>query len=314
MKAVPIRVDAGDIVLFSSSHLLSYGAKLFTFSEWDHVGIVIRWFNQSLRILEATGEGVGLYDLDARMREAQLTVKLAVRRLHVQRSQELLDQLYQFVKNVKGRPFKRDLTEIARAAGKLQNKEDLSSLFCSQLCAAAYQTMKLLSASKPSNQYLPGDWGQRSCDTLVHEPTGPEWNLALKMHLRIAKDGKKQKPTQSTPTPSVPIQTHSQLLAPSPAAAALSRSPSPDKRWTLDTSPRQARKEAAPVLGGAREPRAVTTGSVQHLLMPNPIAAPVKPTGHEKKLLRQTSRAEVKPLPPALDVMQLLELTDDKHG
>lgn len=67
MRVLPMRVDAGDIILFSSHHLLSYGAKLFTLSEWDHVGLIVRWFNQSLRIFEATGDGVGLYDLDARM-------------------------------------------------------------------------------------------------------------------------------------------------------------------------------------------------------------------------------------------------------
>lgn len=31
-SAVPFRCDAGDILLFSSSHLMSYGTKLFTLS------------------------------------------------------------------------------------------------------------------------------------------------------------------------------------------------------------------------------------------------------------------------------------------
>jgi hypothetical protein len=38
------------------------------------------------------------------------------------------------------------------------NKEDLSSLFCSELVAEAYQKMGLLTEQLPSNEYIPKDF------------------------------------------------------------------------------------------------------------------------------------------------------------
>jgi hypothetical protein len=35
-------LNTGDIVLFSEKGAISHGIKLFTFSKWSHVGIVLR--------------------------------------------------------------------------------------------------------------------------------------------------------------------------------------------------------------------------------------------------------------------------------
>jgi len=40
-----------------------------------------------------------------------------------------------------------------------KNEEDLSSLFCSELVAEAYQRLGLLTEGTPSNEFTPADFG-----------------------------------------------------------------------------------------------------------------------------------------------------------
>ncbi len=152
---IPFRLDVGDIVLFSSSHFLSYGTKIFTRSKWDHVGVVVRWSNNTLRFLEANAEGVKLYRLDEKLLSALSECKIAIRRLYAERTDGLIDRLHDFIMKMKGRPFKGNVIDLAKAAGKSGTKEDMSSLFCSQLCAGAYKAMGLLSPDKQSTDYVP---------------------------------------------------------------------------------------------------------------------------------------------------------------
>ncbi len=42
-----------------------------------------------------------------------------------------------------------------------RNTEDLSSLFCSELVAEAYQRLGLLSEAKPANEYTPADFSEK---------------------------------------------------------------------------------------------------------------------------------------------------------
>jgi hypothetical protein len=65
------------------------------------------------------------------------------------------------------RPYEKDKLELIKAAydGPLgHNEEDLSSLFCSELVAEAYQKMGLLREPPkglPSNEYTPKDFSEK---------------------------------------------------------------------------------------------------------------------------------------------------------
>ena len=67
-----------------------------------------------------------------------------------------------FRKEVRGRPYEKNNVSLARSAIDFctQQKEDLSSLFCSEMCAEAFQRMKLLSEEKPSSEYTPADFAK----------------------------------------------------------------------------------------------------------------------------------------------------------
>ena len=74
--------------------------------------------------------------------------------------------LMQFRQEVRGRAYEQDKLELIRAAydGPFgHNQEDLSSLFCSELVAEAYQRLGLLQQPPqglPSNEYTPRDFAR----------------------------------------------------------------------------------------------------------------------------------------------------------
>lgn len=71
--------------------------------------------------------------------------------------------LNNFRHEISGRPYETNKIELLKAAydGLFgDNKEDLSSLFCSELIAEAYQKMGLLTEKLPSNEYIPKDFSE----------------------------------------------------------------------------------------------------------------------------------------------------------
>lgn len=69
-----------------------------------------------------------------------------------------MEDLYQFVDEVIGRPYKQDWIQLVRASYNANEEDDLSSLFCSQLIAAAYQRFGLISKEVCSNNFVPSDF------------------------------------------------------------------------------------------------------------------------------------------------------------
>ena len=96
--------------------------------------------------------------------------RVAVRQLTditEEQRKEMLQQLLKFRKEVEGRPYEKKKLEAIMAAFDfyedtftfLKNtEEDLSSIFCSELVAAAYQRMGLLGSATSSNEYTPDDF------------------------------------------------------------------------------------------------------------------------------------------------------------
>jgi hypothetical protein len=93
--------------------------------------------------------------------------KVAVRHLAVERTSPMLDELSRFRKEVKNRPYEEHIVQMVKAVwdGPLGHvEEDLSSLFCSELVAEAYQRMGLLPDSeaggRPATEYTPKNFSE----------------------------------------------------------------------------------------------------------------------------------------------------------
>ena len=87
--------------------------------------------------------------------------EISVRMLDQKPTPEMHKELSLLREEVKGRPYEKSKIELFKAAydGPFgRNNEDLSSLFCSELVAEAYQRMGLLSEDKASNEYTPKDF------------------------------------------------------------------------------------------------------------------------------------------------------------
>ena len=101
LKSIPLRVDVGDILLMNNPDLITQVAKWSTWSQWDHVAIVCRQKgHKTLRILEATSEGVHTYRIEEALMAYRTTSVIGLRRLLVQRTPAMIDALTQFVEGL----------------------------------------------------------------------------------------------------------------------------------------------------------------------------------------------------------------------
>ncbi|KAF1321069.1 Ribonuclease h2 subunit a, partial [Globisporangium splendens] len=112
-------LDCGDILLFSCRFGASVLQRKFTGAKYDHVGIVVPGASRNLlRIMEATSEGIQVYSLKARLMAYSREVSnvIAVRRIKVERTPEMVEQLRLFVERVEGNPY--SILGILRSKGE----------------------------------------------------------------------------------------------------------------------------------------------------------------------------------------------------
>jgi hypothetical protein len=183
-------LKTGDVVLFSGKGGISAGIKWLTLSRWSHVGMIIVlpeydfvtvWESTTLSSLvdldtKVPHKGVQLVPLSSRLEGYDGEV--AVRQLQgVDFNADDVKNLMQLRRELAGREYEEDKVELIKAAydGPLgRNKEDLSSLFCSELVAEAYQRLGLLNDEKPSNEYTPSDFSEKKHLTLLEGRLGKE--------------------------------------------------------------------------------------------------------------------------------------------
>lgn len=184
------KLKTGDIVLFSGKGFISAGIKFATRSKWSHVGMVIilpeydfvvLWESTTLSKTKelksgALKRGVQIVPLSERIKNHDGDV--AIRSLEgIEFDSGTLQSLMSFRKEIAGRDYEKDQIELLKSAydGPFGgNEEDLSTLFCSELCAEAYQRLGLLSEDKPSNEYTPADFSDKKDLHLLQGYLGPE--------------------------------------------------------------------------------------------------------------------------------------------
>ena len=199
-------VRTGDLVLFSSKHASAQITKCFTVSEWDHIGLVVKFSSKHVYILEYAG-GVYLYPLFTRLYTyyAIQGRELSLRRLLPGQDREEMQQKVEaFVRSVLGhRPpsiqemvmavlkqetvisnfinnlaggvnaIKGDGDGDKDAKGKpaveRRHEDDLQTLFCSKLIAAVYKEIGLLAPHRISSDFLPKHFSQQYARPAVWE-------------------------------------------------------------------------------------------------------------------------------------------------
>ena len=170
LNALKRDLKTGDIILFSGKSLISRMIRLFTFSRWSHIGLVIRdRRTDELLLWEATTDNiVDDYELGPRKRCVQL-VKLeekirhyrgvvAVRHLRgVEIDLQMQSELDNLVKQLRTASYQNYLIEYLRYFLGYR-RDQMKQAFCSQLIAEAYQRLRLIPPEKPPIFYIPKDF------------------------------------------------------------------------------------------------------------------------------------------------------------
>lgn len=164
-EAIRHSLNTGDIVLFGGRGILSWLIKRGTKSDYSHIGVVVRAEDQDmLLVLESTTlsgkKGVQVNLLSERIQGYKGCI--ALRTLSRPISQSMSDSLRTFRAEIKGRPYEKSVWNLLGSIfNRVKGREDLSSLFCSELAAEAYQRMGLLTEDRPSDKYTPADFSER---------------------------------------------------------------------------------------------------------------------------------------------------------
>lgn len=169
-------LKTGDIALFSGKSFISRLIRLTTRSRFSHVGLILRfhgydsvflWESTALSNVKDAFSGKLKYGVQITLlseRIAHYDGECAIRQLgNCFIAPEETAELNKLRRELKGRPYEKSKKELIKSAVDnfgSENKEDLSSVFCSELVAEAYQRLGLLNEDKPSNEYLPSDFSQ----------------------------------------------------------------------------------------------------------------------------------------------------------
>ena len=166
----------GDLVLFSGTCNVGKLIKLVQRNTWSHVGMIVMDSNYDFPCLYESTHSDKIIDLDTQKITQGVQMvsfldkvkfypgNIGYRRLTNVADHELNhDAFNELKKSLQGKAFENSIWQIVKAKydGPLgANREDLSSLFCSELIAASYQAFGLLPESKirTSNEYTPSDF------------------------------------------------------------------------------------------------------------------------------------------------------------
>lgn len=166
----------GDLVLFSGSCHIGKLIKVLQGNPWSHIGMIVMDNQYDFPCLYESTHSDGLIDLDTgkitqgvQMVPFHEKVKVYPGSIGYRRLTNVSDQdlnykrFAQLKKSLQGRAFEQSILQMVKANydGPFgHNKEDLSSLFCSELIAASYQALGLLPSRniKTSSEYTPSDF------------------------------------------------------------------------------------------------------------------------------------------------------------
>jgi hypothetical protein len=182
VKDLESSVRTGDVILFSSKHAGAQAVKCFTASTWDHIGIVVRFGQRHVYILEYAG-GVFLYPLFTRLYTyyAIQGRLICLRRLVPgQDRAQMQRRVETFVRNVLGHSppsIQEMVVAVLKQEGVISSfisklagggaadaadvKDDLETMFCSKLIAAVYKDVGLIAGNRLSSDFLPKHFSQQ---------------------------------------------------------------------------------------------------------------------------------------------------------
>jgi len=182
---IKYKIRTGDVLLFSSSNIISSGIKFFTASRWNHAGMVC-W----LKVIMKDGSSkIDLYcfelgscnftDLVTRnivdkgirlVRLADIALMydlIAVRRLSYERPPDFAQKYQQFILKWIGKPFIKSFTTLARAYLLYPGFPD-GEYTCVQFIAIMMDELGIYPIGFDASQLTPGHYIEQ-CEAFPKE-------------------------------------------------------------------------------------------------------------------------------------------------
>uniref|UniRef100_A0A0G4FYN5 PH domain-containing protein n=1 Tax=Chromera velia CCMP2878 TaxID=1169474 RepID=A0A0G4FYN5_9ALVE len=153
--------DTGDLLLFRSKTKRAKIQRLFTRGEYDHVGVLLRFKNSQLALLEATGDsGVGIVTWEEFVYNEwqDLYDRLVLRRVYFDRKPDKLKAFSKFCKAVLGKPYKLSASKLMRRNSTGENEH----FFCSELAANSLKCLGVLPMDIAGSLYWPSSFSQKT--------------------------------------------------------------------------------------------------------------------------------------------------------
>jgi len=160
--------QTGDLLLFKTTGFLAGSVRVLTSSRYDHIGVVIRKKtpdgSTESYLLEATGDehGVQIHRLRARLLEWYLSdAKIVYRSLRTVRDKAFHSNVDQFLEKVIGSGYGFSVVRYVRTKKDRQPSQK-GKFFCSELVAALYKYIGIISSEAKCHLYMPGDFADKS--------------------------------------------------------------------------------------------------------------------------------------------------------
>ncbi|CAG9331344.1 unnamed protein product [Blepharisma stoltei] len=166
----------GDLILFKGKSVAAKLQRSVLRGRYDHVALLLCYSSGDIAILEATEDnGVSIVHWDDFLRYGwyKLYKRIAFRKLTMDRSEETLLKLENFIEHTKGKKYKISYKKVF---GIDQHRQpgDEDNYFCSELIASAYKALGILNQNIASSRYWPGDFESKNSIPLTDAELGEE--------------------------------------------------------------------------------------------------------------------------------------------
>ncbi|POM80228.1 Hypothetical protein PHPALM_1966 [Phytophthora palmivora] len=163
LQVLELYTRPGDLILFNGRAKASTLQRSMTRAEWDHVAIVVPAHEGgNLQLLEATGDGVTLTPLTARLLAySTFHVRYFVlRKLRTPLLSRAVvnDLLERFTAKVEGLSYSLSIRRILYTGQVNPTRSQANTFFCSELVAAAYKSLGIISHVNAAKDFWPGSF------------------------------------------------------------------------------------------------------------------------------------------------------------
>lgn len=188
----------GDVLLFQTRGVIAGLVRMATIAPYDHVAILYKTQRDHLMMLESTTEGVtcrswSSFIISGKFKQYS-KVKLRSLIIGEQEFHMTRDRLLDFVSKVHGQEYGIGPRKLLRR--RSLDGAERRTYFCSELVAAAYKHMGILSKELSSSQYMPGHFSSSFQLSMLKQA---ELGLEMELVFPTLSKGRASKTEPSTP-------------------------------------------------------------------------------------------------------------------